>query len=76
MTRVHDFATLPKAHALRVNRRTYRIYGVTYNVLFIHKVLLSLIRAKSRSLESANDAKTGEQSVFREIHTIHACGIS
>ena len=27
---------------------------------------------KSRSLESADDAKTGEQSVFREIHTIHA----
>ena len=26
---------------------------------------------KSRSLESANDAKTGEQSIFGEIHTNH-----
>ena len=25
---------------------------------------------KSRSLESANDAKTGEQSIIREIQTI------
>ena len=34
-------------------------------------VMLSLARAKSRSLESTNDAKTGEQSVFREIHKNH-----
>ena len=32
---------------------------------------LSLARAKS---ESANDAKTGEQRVFGEIHTIHELG--
>ena len=31
-----------------------------------------LVRAKSRSLELANDAKTGEQSIFGEIHTNHA----
>ena len=31
--------------------------------------MLSLAREKSRSLESTNDAKTGEQSVFGEIHT-------
>jgi hypothetical protein len=29
---------------------------------------------KSRSLEFANYAKIGEQSVFSEIHTIHAFG--
>jgi hypothetical protein len=29
---------------------------------------------KSRNLESANYAKTGEQIVFSEIHTIHAFG--
>ena len=28
--------------------------------------MLSLALEKSRSLESANDAKTGEQSVFKE----------
>ena len=33
---------------------------------------LSHARAKSRSLESANDTKTGEQIVFGEIHTNHA----
>ena len=31
--------------------------------------MLSLARAKPRS---SNDAKTGEQSIFGEIHTIHA----
>ena len=36
--------------------------------------MLSLARAKSRSLELANDAKTGEQSVFGEIHTNHGFG--
>jgi hypothetical protein len=30
--------------------------------------------AKSRSLESAYDAKTGEQSVFSKIYTIHTFG--
>jgi hypothetical protein len=36
----------------------------------------SLGEKKSRSLqlESANYAKTGEQSVFSEIHTMHAFG--
>ena len=29
----------------------------------------------SRSLESANDVKTGEQSIFGEIHTNHAFGM-
>ena len=29
---------------------------------------------KSRSLELANDAKTGEQNVFVEIHTDHVFG--
>ena len=37
--------------------------------------MLSLARAKSRSLESANEAKTGEQSVFGEIHTNHELGM-
>ena len=36
--------------------------------------MLLLAREKSRSLESANDAKTGEQSIFGEIHTNHAFG--
>ena len=36
--------------------------------------MLSLTRAKSRSLELANDTKTGEQSVFGEIHTNHELG--
>ena len=31
--------------------------------------MLPLAQGKSRSLESVNDAKTGEQSVFSEIHT-------
>ena len=32
--------------------------------------MLSLAWAKSRSLELANDAKTGKQSIFREIYII------
>ena len=64
-------ATMPTAHALI---HTYRIWRVTHNVLFIREVMLSLARDKSRSLESANDAKTGERSVFGEIHTNHAFG--
>ena len=41
--------------------------ATTLNVLFIRNVMLALVRAtKTRSLESANDAKTGEQSIFRE----------
>ena len=36
--------------------------------------MLSLAWAKSRPLESANDAKTGKQSIFRKIHTNHAFG--
>jgi hypothetical protein len=34
-----------------------------------------LLREKSRSLASENDAKAGEQSVFIEIHTIHVFGV-
>jgi hypothetical protein len=36
-----------------------------------HRVSLG---EKSRSLASANDVKADEQSVFSEIHTIHAFG--
>ena len=52
----------------------HTVYSMTHNVLFMRKVMLSLVWAKSRSLESANDAKTGKQSVFGEIHTNHAFG--
>ena len=48
------FATVPNAHALRVNRRTMYIPYIAHDtlyVLFIRKVMLSLARAKSRSLE-------------------------
>ena len=49
---------------------------MTHNVLFIHKVMLPLggREEKSRSLESPNDAKTAEQSVFDKIHTNYAFG--
>ena len=40
--------------------------------LYIKYAITSL--EKSRSLESANDAKTGEQSVFGKIHTNHVFG--
>ena len=41
----------------------------------MRKVVLPLAREKSRSLESANEAKTGEQSIFSKIHTNHAFGM-
>ena len=48
---------------------------MTHNVLFIHRgIPVSL--EKPRSLESANDTKTGEQSVFGKIHTNYAFGTS
>jgi hypothetical protein len=37
-------------------------------------MLRVLLGEESRSLQSANYAKTGEQSVFSEVHTIHAFG--
>ena len=42
--------------------------------LYVKSCYRYIARAKSRSLESANDAKTGEQSVFGEIHTNHELG--
>ena len=39
---------------------TCTIYSATHNVLFIRKIMLPLAGQKSRSLESANEAKTGE----------------
>ena len=61
--------TMPTAHAPRVNNMC--VQHVTYNILFIHKVMLLLAWKKSRSLELANDTKTGEQSIFGKIHTNH-----
>ena len=37
--------------------------------LHVKSCKLLLARKKSRSLESANDAKSDEQSFFSEIHT-------
>ena len=65
-----SIVTVPTAHALI---RRYRIQYMTQNILFICKVVL-LPSEKSRSLESVNDAKTGKQSVFSEIHTNHSVG--
>ena len=41
---------------------------MTLNILFIRKAMLPL----AWKSQEAYDAKTGEQSVFGEIHTIHA----
>ena len=50
-------------------------FGKIPNGPFSHsRSHISLVQAKSRSLESANDVKTGEQSFFGEIHTTHAFG--
>ncbi len=52
---------------------THAVYNVCmyrYNMA----LYMCLLREKSRSLVSANDAKTGEQSVFSEFHTIHPFG--
>ena len=59
----------PIAHAPRVNS--------AYIPYIARDTQRSICHAgeKSRSLQSANDAKTGEQSVFGEIHTNYAFGM-
>ena len=64
--------TMPKVHALRVNNMYIPYIARDTR----RKVMLSLAQEKSRSLESANDAKTGEESLFGEIHTNHVFGTS
>ena len=63
----------PIAHAPRVNS-TY----IPYIARDTQRSIYTSSHAweKSRSLESANDTKTGEQSVLSEIHTNHAFGMS
>ena len=49
-----------------------RVYGIACNIC---QVLLSLAQEKLRNLEAVNDAKTGEQRIFGEIHTHHVFGM-
>ena len=59
-------------YALMVIPYNYSV--CVYRVPFIRKVMLLSLGEKSRSLASAKDSKTDEQSIFSEIHTIHAFG--
>ena len=67
-----DPAFVTLAHAY--NYQAYAVYRVTHPAFYLYEKLAWPRSEKSRSLESANDSKTSEQSVLYEIHTNHEFG--
>ena len=51
----------------------YIVHDTQYSIYMWSHAIANL--EKSRSLESVSDAKTGEQSVFGEIHTNYIFGM-
>ena len=71
MTRL---TAMPIAHVPRVNSPyiPYIAHDTKLSIYTSSHAITSL--EKSRSLESANDDKSGKQSVFGEIHANHVFG--